>query len=343
MNRRVLTYLILACALSASCTKNEVREWEERSRVAYNVVSSPVAQTKAASAFPTTSTFMSSAYVLDSSKNWDTDYASSTPKFEHEEVKFIDTYWSTEKKHYWVDGEKVTFFSYSPVSLKDLKDKDLNDQVTISKEGVSVKGWDITNPRMSDQLILVADVAKDKVKNESFAGFTGVPTHFRQKLTKVSFSLAKSDLADKDEEIYITKLSIGGYYTKGDYQKGGTSLEAWTNLSNLATESAEYEFYNNAVGHKLTSEPWILDKVMIPQSLRSEAYLSISYRTVKGSTEKTEDPVTLYFVKDFRSGIWSMGTHVTYTLKVGAGMFPILFDASSTNWTYADGVGIEIE
>lgn len=335
MNRRVLTYLIIACALSASCTKNEVHEWGDAQRVAYNVVSSPVAQTKSASAFPTTSTFMSSAYKLDSSQDWDTDYASSEPKFdpEEEKVKFIDTYWSTENKYYWVDGEKLTFFSYSPVSLQD-------QGVTISREGVSVNDWDITQSGMSDQLILVADVAKDKVKNESFAGFTGVPTHFRQKLTKVSFSLAKSDLSDINEEIYITKLSIGGYFTKGDYQKGGTSLEAWTNLRNPA---AEYVFYDNAVGHKLTSEPWIVDKVMIPQSLRSEAYLKISY--VKGSTEKTEGPVKLYFVKDFRSGIWSMGTHVTYTLKVGAGMFPILFGASSTEWTYvdADGGGIQIK
>ena len=334
MNRRVLTYLILACALSASCTKNEVREWEERSRVAYNVVSSPVTQTKSASAFPTTSTFMSSAYELDSSKDWDTDYASSKLKFGPEEVKFIDTYWSTETKHFWEDGKKVTFFSYSPASLQA-------QGVAISREGVSVSGWDITKSGMSDQLILVADVAKDKVKNESFAGFTGVPTHFRQKLTKVSFSLAKSDLSDADEEIYITKLSIGGYYTKGDYRKGGTSLEAWTNLSKPATEYVV--FYDDADGHKLTSEPWILDKVMIPQSLSSEAYLKISYRTVKGKTVNTEGPVTLYFVKDFRSGIWSMGTHVTYTLKVGAGMFPILFDASASTWTFADGVGIEIE
>lgn len=332
MNRRVLTYLIIACALSASCIKNEIHEWGDAQRVAYNVVSSPVAQTKSASAFPTTSTFMSSAYVLDSSKNWDTDYASSTPKFEHEEVKFIDTYWSTEKKHYWVDGQKVTFFSYSPVSLQA-------QGVTISNEGVSVNGWDITKSGMSDQLILVADVAKDKVKNESFAGFTGVPTHFRQKLSKITFRIAESDLSDA-ESIYVTKLAIGGYYTMGDYQKGGTSAEAWTNLSNPASK---YVIYEDSEGMKLTDAFWVIDKVMIPQSIRSEAYLSISYRTVKGSTVNTEGPVTLYFVKDFRSGIWSMGTHITYTLKVGAGMFPILFEASSTNWTFADGVGIEIE
>ena len=192
---------------------------------------------------------------------------------------------------------------------------------------------------MSDQLILVADIAKDKVKNESFAGFTGVPTHFRQKLSKITFRIAESDLSDA-ESIYVTKLAIGGYYTKGDYQKGGTSAEAWTNLSNPASK---YVIYEDSEGMKLTDAFWVIDKVMIPQSIRSEAYLSISYRTVKGSTVNTEGPVKLYFVKDFRSGIWSMGTHVTYTLKVGAGMFPILFDASASTWTFADGVGKEIE
>lgn len=332
MNRRVLTYLIIACALSASCTKNEVQGWEDRSIVAYNVVSSPVIQTKAASAFPTTSTFMSSAYELDSSKDWDTDYASSKLKFGPEEVKFIDTYWSTKTKHFWEDGKKLTFFSYSPASLQD-------QGVTITREGVSVSGWDITPSGMSDQLILVADVAKDKVKNESFAGFTGVPTHFRQKLSKITFRIAESDLSVA-ESIYVTKLAIGGYYTKGDFQKGGTSAEAWTNLSN---PESEYVIYDDSKGMKLTDAFWVIDKVMIPQSIRSEAYLSISYRTVKDSTENAEGPVNLYFVKDFRSGIWSMGTHITYTLKVGAGMFPILFEASSTNWTFADGVGIEIE
>ena len=178
---------MIACALAASCTKNEVKGWEEQSRIAYNVVSSPVVQTKSASAFPTTSTFMSSAFVLSSSQNWDADSASSTLKFGPEEVKYMVTYWSTVGKHYWKDGEKLTFFSYSPAILQA-------QGVTIRKEGVSVSGWDITPSGMGDQLILVADVAKDKVKNESFAGFTGVPTHFRQKLTKVSFSLAKSDL-----------------------------------------------------------------------------------------------------------------------------------------------------
>ena len=330
MKKRVLTYLALALLLS--CTRIEVQDWEPQSLVAYNVVSSTAAQTKATTAFPTTSTFMSSAYQLNSGQSWDSNYASSTRKFGPEEVKYMGTYWSTDDKHFWEDGKTLTFFSYAPASLSSLG-------LTISKEGVSVNSWDVTDDSKKDKLILVADVAKDKVKNESFAGFTGVPTHFRHKLSKVSIRLAESTFSEADD-IYVTKLSIGRYYAKADFKKGGTDAESWTNLRNSVSETVLYEA---ATGKLLSDEFWVLDNVMIPQTLTADSYLTISYKSVKSGVTKDEEPVTLYFMKDFRSGIWSMGTHVTYTLKVGAGMFPILFDASASTWTYADGVGIEIE
>lgn len=331
MKKRVLTYLALALLLS--CTRIEVQDWEPQSLVAYNVVSSTAAQTKATTAFPTTSTFMSSAYQLDSGQSWDSNYASSTLKFGPEEVKYMGTYWSTDVKHFWEDSKTLTFFSYAPASLSSLG-------LTISKEGVSVDGWDVTDDSKKDKLILVADVAKDKVKNESFAGFTGVPTHFRHKLSKVSIRLAKSTFSEADEKIYVTKLSIGSYYTKADFKKGGTDAESWTNLDKSVIETVLYE---NATGKLLSDEFWVLDNVMIPQTLTAESYLKISYKSVKKSgVIKDEDPVTLYFMKDFRSGIWAIGTHVTYTLKVGAGMFPIQFEASADAWKLSPTTGIEI-
>ena len=330
MKKRVLTYLALALLLS--CTRIEVQDWEPQSLVAYNVVSSTAAQTKATTAFPTTSTFMSSAYQLNSGQSWDSNYASSTLKFGPEEVKYMGTYWSTDKKHFWEDGKTLTFFSYAPASLSSLG-------LTISKEGVSVNAWDVTNDSMKNRLILVADVAKDKVKNESFAGFTGVPTHFRHKLSKVSIRLAKSTLS-KADDIYVTKLSIGRYYTKADFKKGGTDAESWTNLQNPVSETVLYADDN---GKLLSSDAfWVLDNVMIPQTLTADSYLKISYKSVKSGVIKKEDPVTLYFMKDFRSGIWAIGTHVTYTLKVGAGMFPIQFEASADAWIPSGTTGIEI-
>lgn len=329
MKKRVLTYLALALLLS--CTRIEVQDWEPQSLVAYNVVSSTAAQTKATTAFPITSTFMSSAYQLNSGQSWDSNYASSTLKFGPEEVKYMGTYWSTDEKHYWEDGKTLTFFSYAPASLSSLG-------LTISKEGVSVNAWDVTDDSMKDKQILVADVAKDKVKNESFAGFTGVPTHFRHKLSKVSIRLAESTLS-KADDIYVTKLSIGRYYAKADFKKGGTDAESWTNLQNPVSETVLYEA---AAGKLLSDEFWVLDNVMIPQTLTADSYLTISYKSVKSGVIKKEDPVTLYFMKDFRSGIWAIGTHVTYTLKVGVGMFPIQFEASADAWTQEGTTGIEI-
>ena len=330
MKKRVLTYLALALLLS--CTRIEVQDWEPQSLVAYNVVSSTAAQTKATTAFPTTSTFMSSAYQLNSGQSWDSNYASSTLKFGPEEVKYMGTYWSTDKKHFWEDGETLTFFSYAPASLSSLGLK-------ISKEGVSVDDWDVTNGSMKNRLILVADVAKDKVKNESFAGFTGVPTHFRHKLSKVSIRLAESTFS-KADDIYVTELSIGSYYAKADFKKGGTDAESWTNLQNPVSETVLYE---NATGQLLSDKFWVLDNVMIPQTLTAESYLKISYKSVKSEVIKDEDPVTLYFMKDFRSGIWAIGTHVTYTLKVGVGMFPIQFEASADAWIPSPGGTTEKE
>ena len=332
MKKRVLTYLALALLLS--CTRIEVQDWEPQSLVAYNVVSSTAAQTKATTAFPITSTFMSSAYQLNSGQSWDSNYASSTLKFGPEEVKYMGTYWSTDEKHYWEDGKTLTFFSYAPASLSSLG-------LTISNEGVSVNAWDVTDDSKKDRLILVADIAKDKVKNESFAGFTGVPTHFRHKLSKVSIRLAKSTFSEADEKIYVTKLSIRNYYAKADFKKGGTDAESWTNLRNKVTETVLYE---DAAGKLLSDAFWVLDNVMIPQTLTADSYLTISYKSVKPGVTDDEDTVTLYFMKDFRSGIWAIGTHVTYTLKVGAGMFPIQFEASADAWIPSPGgtTGIEI-
>ena len=103
--------------------------------------------------------------------------------------------------------------------------------------------------------------------------------------------------------------------------------------------------YEAATGEPLSSDAfWVLDNVMIPQTLTADSYLTISYRSVKSGVTKDEGPVTLYFMRDFRSGIWAIGTHVTYTLKVGAGMFPIQFEASADAWIPSPGgtTGIEI-
>lgn len=334
MKRNIIIYTAALMLLSlASCSKITLDSHRESDIIGYNVVTTTgeSAPTKAASAFPTTSSFISSAYVLTSTQNWDNDAASAALKFGPEEVKWQNTYWSTDTPHYWPADEKLTFFSYAPASLKD-------KGVVIKEDGVSVSGWDVLGDH-KDIALLVADIAKDKTKNESYAGLNGVPTHFRNKLCKLTFRVAASDLVDEGTEVYLKKATLRGFYTKGNYAKGGTGAESWGNLANQQT----YVLFESTGtdGEMLTSDFKGNDWIMIPQSTTGIT-LTIEYRTKIGTTVKDET-VTLSINDDFRSGIWGMGQHITYSMKIGAGRIPILFDGSAEEWKAVDGGIIEIE
>ena len=230
-------------------------------------------------------------------------------------------------------NEKLTFFSYAPATLQDLG-------VSINKDGVAANGWDALGSH-KDKTFLVADIAKDKTKNEAYAGYTGVPTHFRHKLCKLTFRVAASDLVKEGTEVYLLKATLNGFYSKADYTKGGTSSESWSGLSNQQTDYVLFES-SGADDGKLTSDYKSKEWIMIPQST-SGITLTINYRTKYGSTTN-DDSATLSLADDFRSGAWGMGQHITYSLKIGAGRIPILFDGSSDAWdTTGEGGIIEIK
>lgn len=338
MKTRILyiSAALLTLALAGACTKiTPTLDGEQRPVIGYNVVTSGEGQTptKAASAFPTSESFISSAYAIASSQNWDDNSSSATKFFntEAEEVKWQGTYWSTEKQYYWSADKKLTFFSYAPSSLKD-------KGVSITREGVSASGWDALGEH-KDIALLVADIAKDKTKNENYAGFNGVPTHFQNKLCKLTFRFAASDLVDAGTEVYLTKATMSGFYTKGDYAKGGTGAESW---SNLDSQQTDYVLFENAEGEKLSSTFIVKEMIMIPQST-SGISLTISYKTKTGELVDTKVPVVLSLPDDFRSGKWGKGEHITYTMKIGAGRIPILFDGSAEIWNREDGGIIEIK
>ena len=172
----------LVASLLAGCTKVVPDDsFEQESRIGSNT-----AQTKAAVGYPTDSKFISTAYTIASTGSWDnaSDRAGAAVLINEEEVSYNNTekYWSTTTARYWDANYKYTFFSYSPSSLKD--------KVDVSKDGVAIYNWDVEADATTE--ILVADIAKDKTKNESCSGYSGVPTNFRQKLSKLSFNLAIS-------------------------------------------------------------------------------------------------------------------------------------------------------
>lgn len=328
--RRLLhiIYILMLTALSAGCAKIE-QSMDEASNhlIGYEVVENqPV--TKAV--FPTDQTFMSTAYKLTSGRTWDANSAQATQHFNYlqEEVKYQGTYWKTDHDYYWpTDGGSLTFFSYTPKSVS----------ATITKDGVSVNSWDVVAKK--GQVILVADIAKDKTKNESYAGFSGVPTLFRHKLSKVSFRVAKSAYAEEGIDVSIKSIKIVDIYTKGNYTRGGYENDAWSGWNGQKTTSDPYVVYDSGATPVVVDNTPVQkgeDMIMIPQMLSQNGSrhprVIVEYKT---STE----PITTaecFFVENFRSGQWAKGNHYTYTIYIGVGQYPIEFDGSVSDWSSTD-------
>jgi len=328
-SRLHIVTVIISGVLAAGCAKIE----QHADSFPQHVIGYEVVENRPASkaVFSTDETFMSAAYELESGQTWDADKASASQYFDalQEEVRYMGTYWKTVKDYYWpYDGGSLTFFSYAPSSLKD-------KGASISKEGVSITGWNVNTNK---EVILVADIAKDKTKNESYASFSGVPTLFRHKLSKVSFRVAKSSFAEEGVNVSIKSIMIVDIYVQGNYSRGGYSNDAWSGWSGLRDEHDPYVVYDSA-GEILDKTPVQkgMDMIMIPQMLSAEGdrhpRILVEYTTSADATIKSAE---CFFVENFRSGQWAKGQHYTYTIYIGVGQYPIEFDGGVSEWSSSD-------
>ena len=321
----------LVASLLVGCTKvvpdNRI---EQKSRIGFNT-----AMTKAAVGYPTTSKFISTAYTIASTGSWD-DAASrpNKPIIDEEEVSYIkeERYWSTSKPHYWDANRKYTFFSYSPSSLKD--------KVDVSTDGVKISNWDVEADDTKDTEILVADIAKDKTKNESFSGYSGVPTNFRQKLSKLSFNMGISEYAANGTKVTLLGIKIVDICTRGDYSKGGYADDTWTVVEGSrktgTTGTSVFTVFSGSKELSTKSVP-VPSKLIIPQSLlQSGSYhpkLIVEYQIQVGEGKVETKTAECYFDINLRQESWEKGMEYTYTIHIGVGQYPIEFAGTVDAWS----------
>lgn len=321
----------LVASLLAGCTKVIPDDsFEQKSRIGFNI-----AMTKAAVGYPIDSKFISTAYTIASTGSWDnaSDRAgATTPLINEEEVSYNNTekYWSTSTPHYWYANYKYTFFSYSPSSLKG--------KVGVSKDGVAISNWNVETDATE---ILVADIAKDKTKNESFSGYSGVPTNFRQKLSKLSFKMRISEYAANDTKVTLREIKVSHICTRGNYSKGGYADDAWTVVeASRKTGTTGTSVFTVFSGSKeLSTEKYFNpdSKLIIPQSLlQSGSYhpkLIVEYQIQVGKGAVETKTAECHFDINLRQESWVMGMEYTYTIHIGVGQYPIEFDATVDDWS----------
>lgn len=328
--------ILAALALVASaCAKVVPDEPGTRSIIGFNTVCTKAVTSK----YPTTVPFRSTAFSY--SGTWDANKSSATKYIDEELVKYNSTYsyWitydgDTEKAYSWPGGTtKLTFFSYSPETLKGT--------MSVTTDGVGISSWDV---KTNAGDILVADIAQDKTKNESLAGYTGVPTNFRQKLSKIVFRLGISSEAEKGTAVKLTSITLKDVYSSGSYSRGGYSDDQWTPSS----LQSEWKLYENT--GLVLSKGSLSDELpfnMIPQSLLStgtthpELVIGYELSTDNGSSWESKT-ATCYFDENLRQESWEKGKKYTYTIYIGVGQYPIDFDASVAIWSELGGVDVSI-
>ena len=339
----ILSRLFQSCLIASllvGCTKVVPDDsFEQKSRIGFNT-----AMTKAAVGYPTTSKFISKAYYIASSGSWDnaSDRAGAAVLINEEEVSYNNTekYWSTtETAHYWDANRKYTFFSYSPSSLKG--------KVSVSTDGVAISNWDVETDATE---ILVADIAKDKTKNESFSGYSGVPTNFRQKLSKLSFKMRISEYAASDTKVTLREIKVSHICTRGNYSKGGYADDAWTVVEDSrktgTSGTSVFTVFsgNQALSNESDSNPD--SKLIIPQSLlQSGDYhpkLIVKYDIQVGNGDVETKTAECYFDINLRQESWVMGMEYTYTIHIGVGQYPIEFDGTVDAWNVVNNGEVNI-
>ena len=353
---------------ASSCVKVEAdRDSVPAETISYQVVNcrlkAPASEdfsTKAGTnPFDDNKKFISSAYLLPEGLNWDDMDAdgnlyrnSASVYIDGAEISKNGAVWrDASKSYYWPKSGSLTFFAYAPSYLPEASGT--GNGVSISKAGVSYKGWEAKDDRLKTDF-MAAVPAKDKSSN-SFAYYSdGVPMLFKHKLAQIQFvAFVEKDDAGTDDDIYIESLVLTNIYRRGDFSQSNTDDGAWSNRS----DAGEYVLFKPDSPVQLSTDELALmpsgleTMLMIPQNLSALAADDISVgvsRTTpeivityyQGTTSVSDKKTARATFESIRSYLWEMGTTIKYSITFGDTGYPILFDPSVNEWSDGDSPGL---
>ena len=339
-----LIVLFSAVAALAACSKNEVvpAVSGENVEISYKVAPRTKADPQA---FDTKNVFASWAYYLPSGK-WDANWEvrkDAKPYIGEEHVgstiSYKDGVWKDQNtSYYWPKGGKLTFFAYS-LNSNTLRNQDHTDTFFYCENDENAYGISgILNLEAHPNTdFLVADIATDKTTNESKYNFTGVPTLFKHRLSRIKFAVKKK--ADYENatitlnSITFNKLINGMTYTQ--FHKSGDGFSEYMNTDKASRSTQVYTQTNFEVAStEFVSIPDANEVryIYIPQDFENVtdeskiATIEVKY-TVTYKNGISENCTKTLNVKNIFNS-WEMGKRYTFNL---------IFSLDEIKWAPAVG------
>lgn len=347
-----LIVLFSAVAALAACSKNEVvpAVSGENVEISYKVAPRTKADPQA---FDTKNVFASWAYYLPSEKSWSENWEvrkDAKPYIGEEYVgstiSYKDEVWKDqETSYYWPKGGKLTFFAYS-LNSNTVHNQDHTDTFFYCENDENAYGisgiLNLDTHQNTD--FLVADIATDKTTNESKYNFTGVPTLFKHRLSRIKFAVKKkADYANATitlNSITFNKLINGMTYTQ--FHKSGDGFSEYMNTDRASRSIQEY----TKTDFKVASTEFVpipdaneVRYIYIPQNFKDItdadkiATIEVKYTvTLKKGTSETDKGISETYIKTLNVkdifNSWEMGKRYTFNL---------IFSLDEIKW--APGVG----
>lgn len=340
-----LIVLLSAVAALAACSKNEMvpAVSGENVEISYKVAPRTKADPQA---FDTKNVFASWAYYLPSGKSWSDNWdvrKDAKPYIGEEHVGSTISYkggvWKDqETSYYWPKGGKLTFFAYS-LNSNTLRNQDHTDTFFYCENDENAYGISgILNLEAHPNTdFLVADIATDKTTNESKYNFTGVPTLFKHRLSRIKFAVKKkADYANATitlNSITFNKLINGMTYTQ--FHKSGDGFSEYMNTDKASRSTQVYTQTNFEVAStEFVSIPDANEVryIYIPQDFENVtdeskiATIEVKY-TVTYKNGISENCTKTLNVKNIFNS-WEMGKRYTFNL---------IFSLDEIKWAPAVG------
>ena len=292
--KKVLTAAILAVTTCAfiGCTKNEVRSISDNPQAVRFLPLNGKHSTKAmvdGTTYPKDLPFGTLAYYLPSG-NWNANMADATlyipiSKVVNKSHATSGSVWEVDgKEYYWPKSGSLTFFAYSPFSYQEPNGGNLAIERLSGNDGIQIVNYDVDAHQATD--FMVADIAKDKIANESNGGYTGVPIVFRHKLSQIVGINFQTVITNTEGNLVEHDYSYGRS-TNGPLQAGDVVFKLKNvEVRNLFTTGTYGYTTTNADpvtehwAHQANEKhyPWF-DKETAPEAFADNTTFNLKYNT----------------------------------------------------------------
>lgn len=325
MLKRLIIPAVLVLTLGC-CTKIVQQSGPtDNTEISYQVLSN---RTKAPlEAYPTTVSFVSSAWYLPQGNKWAANKADAQLYISSAVIGYdpVTKVFKAKTPYYWPKKGSLTFMAYSLDKTNSPAYSPEPGKIQITKEGVVVTDW-ATNGSDKRIDLMVADIVKDKSANGTSYGMVGVPIVFRHILSKVAVT-AFIEKNEPGKEISLNEIIFRNVYGKADFNGS-----EWTNRGDV------HEVDNtltNPITLNVNKQNIIETMLLIPQSLSAVGTRGnvemVIYYTIKDNGVSKDENVTISL--NNHGAAWERGKYTEYQIIFGTSDHPIDFGGSVSDWT----------